>query len=81
MLTKAKRDWKTLGRKDAERLYYVLKEVRRTSTMEGASFDGIHGGNKTKEIKEATELWRQSWIISPLSRVIAELKETYKLRN
>jgi hypothetical protein len=62
----------------------ALKEARQAATMEAASFGfpndtvtaSMHmEGTKTMHpdefIKGETRLYRQSWIISPLDRVIA----------
>lgn len=58
----------------------ALQEVRKVATMERSSF---HIGDKpfpfgaecTDLVRVATKLWRESWIIEPLDRIIAELKD------
>lgn len=70
------KNWKTLGRREAKKMFYSLCDVRRTATMEGANFD-IRRPGVTKEIKDITKLWRRSWIIAPLDRIIERIAETY----
>lgn len=56
---------KTLPKKSQEIIINQLKDVLRISRMEHCDF-----GPKTDEIKEATRLWRASWITEPLERMI-----------
>lgn len=74
-------NWKPLGRRQAYDVLRLLREARESATMKNASFGGFgkEGEKKTKEIKEETRLYRQSWIISPLDRVINQLESLYKL--
>lgn len=51
-----------------------LKEIRRIATMEQAGFSPNHGLSDkafTEQIREATRIWRESWILGPLDGVIA----------
>lgn len=75
-----------LGKKKAKIILRKLREVRKTATMESASFylqkepgDWLKMGNETDTelIREATKLWRQSWILHPLREVIEELEAIY----
>ena len=50
-----------------QKILKMLREIRECATMESADF--------SKSIKEQTELWRESWIISPLDEVIKMLEE------
>jgi hypothetical protein len=63
----------SIGRKKASKLLEELREVRKTATMESASF----GFDKALDaiIKEKTRLWRETWIIAPLDRAIRLLEE------
>ena len=70
-----------IGVKQLRDIHKRLREIKRVSTMETADFDGIstkgvyiQTGKKTKFIKEQTELWRESWITSPLHWIIRELE-------
>lgn len=74
---------KNLGKKKVKNILRRLENIRRTATMENASFylnkenkDWLKMGNEadTNKIKEATHLWRSSWIILPLDEVIKELE-------
>lgn len=77
-----------LGIKKARIILRKLREVRKTATMESASFylpkekeDWLKMGNDadTEKIREATRLWRQSWILHPLNEVIKDLEGIYEL--
>ena len=66
-----------------ERIISHLKEVLRSSKMESADFTGISFGEselpkKTQDvtdfIKKTTRLYRMSWIIDPLERIIEEIE-------
>lgn len=71
---------KPLGIKAAESILDKLEEIRRVATMETADFDDPQTDNiNTAEIRRLTELWRQSWIISPLDRCIAKIKQSCNL--
>jgi hypothetical protein len=63
----------------------TLREVRNIAEMKHASFrkpsaeigsrDYWNNDAYTKEIAEATRLWRQSWIIGPLDEIIEMLEK------
>ena len=82
-----------IGKKQARLLLAELKEARRAATLERASFEftgetvrtnGSFAGDEdgaetpTNYIKRKTRLYRQSWIIEPLDRVIEELERVAK---
>lgn len=65
----------------------VLKEVRESATMERAGFgmpedrvtwsggfNGEGSAHPTEYIREQTRLYRESWIIAPLDKLIAKLE-------
>lgn len=79
-----------IGKKQARLLLAELKEARRAATLESASFewdgetvttrgsfasdeDGIE--TPTNYIRRKTRLYRESWLIGPLDRVIEELEK------
>lgn len=75
-----KKNWKPLGRKDADDLRVILQDALRSARMEDANFDDVGGVKKeTEYIKEKTRLYRQSWIISPIERVLDRLIKQYDL--
>lgn len=56
-----------------------LREIRNIATMENASFrvgddPGPFGADVTDLVRQATRLWRNSWIVGPLDELIAELE-------
>lgn len=58
----------------------MLEEVRRVATMERACFrDPYKPGadDPTPEIREATRLWRQSWILDPLDEAMERIEGLY----
>ena len=67
-----------------ERIIERLKDVERTSTMGDACFDPrgrslpmeypTKSDEVTPFIKEATSLWRASWITEPLQDIIKQLE-------
>ncbi len=66
-----------------ERIIERLKDIERDSTMGNANFDPMGSASmkypiKNKEvtpfIKEATRIWRASWIIEPLQDIIKQLE-------
>lgn len=59
-----------MGKKEARRLLSVAKEARRAALMERASF-----GPNTEDIKVITDLYRRSWIVNPLDRIISALEQ------
>lgn len=83
----------TIGKKKARELLAEAKEARRAATMEkmGIGWPGetvtITGSVMGRDdrtttpdeyIKEKTRLYRQSWIIGPLDRIIEELERVAK---
>lgn len=68
---------KTMPKSEMEMLLSELKELRRTAGMGNASFGSQE---TTDEIRQKTEVWRGSWIIDPLSRLIKRY-ETGKRYN
>ncbi len=68
---------KSMPKKEREMLLSELKELRRVATMETANF-GSQGS--TENIKRQTKVWRGSWLIAPLDRLI-ERYETGKGYN
>ena len=57
-----------------------LKEIREISTMKNASFHVgdepfPFGADVTDLVRQATRLWRDSWIIGPLDELITELEK------
>ena len=62
----------SMPKKEARMLAVFLKEIRNTSTMKNASFYTYDADRdeKTEEIRRATKLWRESWIIAPLDDLI-----------
>ena len=79
----------SIGKKQARLLLAELKEARRAATLERASFgwtgetvstnnsfrneeDGLE--KPTDYIRRKTRIYRESWIIGPLDRVIEELE-------
>ena len=84
LYSRTKRRWKTLGRKDAHELVWQLKSVLRSVKMENANFDGMSSGidaleNKTEFIKQETRIYRKSWQIEPLEKIISQLSNQYDL--
>jgi hypothetical protein len=72
---------KTLGKKQARIILRQLRTIQETSRMKSASLslnDSMSGREEdTEKIRKATELWRQSWITSPLEGVIFQLEQIY----
>jgi hypothetical protein len=76
-----------MNKDEIEALLFKLREVRRITTMETASFgfptekvsSNPHMGEPiidmpvTDFIRAKTEIWRDTWVISPLDEVITEL--------
>ena len=56
-----------VGIKRLGQLISLLDEIRRVATMKNSDF--------SDSIKKQTKLWRQSWIITPLDKVVKELKQ------
>ena len=63
---------KSMPRKETKKLLSILKEIRRTATMERANFFVFDDESESKmlEIKKLTHVWRTSWILSPLDYLI-----------
>ncbi len=75
----------SIGKRKALDILDIIKEVRRISKMEHASFHDPDAKEMSKEwwntepytkgVREATRLWRDSWIIGPLDEVIEILEK------
>ena len=57
-----------------------LKEIRAIATMQTARFHVGEepfpfGAECTELVREATRIWRESWIIGPLDEIIKELEK------
>jgi hypothetical protein len=61
---------KSLGIKKQERLLDTLRDVIRSAQMKDANF-----GKHTELVKDETRLYRESWLIAPLERVIRIVEE------
>ena len=63
----------------------ALKEVLETAKMERCGFSltqkAMSNDADTEAIREATRLWRQSWIITPLREVLATVQYTAEERK
>lgn len=70
-----KNPFKPLGKKEAESLYWLIRNAAKSATFENASF----GMDKveTQKVKDLTKIYRQTWIIDPLQKAIMKLKENY----
>jgi len=72
-----------IGKKKMRRIVSELKEIKRVATMKTASFSSIAsiGDFPSKEkdvdsfIKERTRLWRRSWLVDPLQKIIEDLSK------
>ena len=79
-----------IGKKKARELLAEAKEARRAATMQTMSvgwpgetvsksgtFANDEDGTTTPDeyIRDKTRLYRESWIIGPLDRIIAELEK------
>ena len=73
-----------VGIKNLEKLIPKLKEAKHSATMETMSLHGgiadiinvkLIGGEINEFIKEKTELYRNTWIVTPLQEVIEELEK------
>jgi len=71
---------KFLGKKELNKIISILQDVRDTSKMTHCRFN--KGGDSmiseedekyTEEIKRATRIWRESWIINPLTEIVEKL--------
>lgn len=58
---------------DEEYLLHELKEAIRGAKMENAKFDN-DGKDVSNFIRERTRLYRNSWIIAPLERILAKTR-------
>jgi hypothetical protein len=60
-------------------MFRVLCEVRRVATMKDAGFDlaDLSGPeeNPTDVIRRVTKLWRETWIVDPLRKIIEMLNK------
>ena len=68
----------TITKKTSASLLKQLKEIRRISTMETASFGDIYSPtykDETENIKRLTRLWRETWIIDPIDAIIKQIEE------
>lgn len=73
---------KSMPKKEMAWLLRELREIRRTATMENASFYVFDKDEpaKMEQIRELTRSWRNSWLIGPLDRLI-ERYETRKVNK
>ena len=63
----------------------TLKEIRRVATMKTMSLQtynmkprlDIDNATLTAIVESSTELWRETWIITPLDEVIEKLEKEY----
>ena len=58
-----------MGKKEARDLAALAREALKASRMERADF-----GEGTEDIKEATRLYRDSWITCPLQKIVTALE-------
>lgn len=63
-----------------------LQEARRAAKFERAAFRlgpqlGVTNDKDTKDICEATRIYRDTWIIAPLDEVIAEVENELNRRK
>ncbi len=63
---------KSMPKKEREMLIDVLRNIQHTARMENAHFYVFDkdGDEKMKEIRSVSKIWRESYIISPLERLI-----------
>ena len=59
-----------MPKQETRALLSELRELHRTATMESANFDGSNREHRTEFIREKTQLWRETWLISPLEKLI-----------
>ena len=73
---------KSIRIREVEHVINRLKDARQTATMETASFslsEGMGNEKDTEAIREATDLWRRSWILTPIDEAIEVLQgELYR---
>ena len=67
-----------MPKQETEALLSELRELHRTATMENADFGRGNKENPTGFIKERTQLWRKSWLISPLEKLIERYERALK---
>lgn len=71
-MNRHKKPPKTMPKKETEALLRELREIRQVATMETANFFPFveDSEEKMNELRALTRVWRQSWIIEPLDRLI-----------
>lgn len=70
------------GIKRIEKLIDQLEDIRRTATMNNMNINEhfsetytVKGNEITEFVKKHTGIWRESWLVSPLSEIIKEFKQ------
>ena len=56
----------------------MIEHVIETATMKHDGFgkdNDMPNDKYTNEIREATKLWRETWIIAPLKEILAKVKQ------
>ncbi|MBD3407008.1 MAG: hypothetical protein GF411_12895 [Candidatus Lokiarchaeota archaeon] len=60
-----------IRKREIEEIIYRLIEVRDTATMKRMNVGTVE---ETEKIKELTEKWRNTWLVTPLDEIIKTLK-------
>ena len=65
-----------IGVKESERIYQALRTIRKDATMDTMNLDP-HDLDKpvTKLVREKTQIWRESWLLCPLDKILAQMKK------
>ena len=74
---------KAMPKQELLALLAELKDIRRTATMEHASFFAVDPSesNKMNNLREVTRIWRESWLIGPLDRLIARYEDALEVKE
>jgi len=67
-----------VGKKNLEGYILMLNEIKKIATMEDSDFSNNKYGIPDFRIKEITELWRESWLVSPIEKIINYFEELIK---
>jgi hypothetical protein len=67
-----------MPKQETEALLSELRELHKDAMMKNANFSRGSKENPTKFIKERTHLWRRTWLIIPLERLIERYERALK---
>lgn len=73
---------RTMPKQEMAMMIRLLREIRETAKMKNACFFPFdpNGDEKMEEVRNASELWRSTWLIAPLTDLINRYESELRSR-